>query len=430
MVPQHFSSRPESTEGEPEHLSHEQRMRRAALLSLCDPVSPVCVEEFKALSGWQWKRLLRWLHLSGLALTFFDRMLELQWGELLPAWAVAQLQRNVTDNRERTCGMLVESVEIQREFQGAGIRYAVLKGVSLWPSSFSKPELRLQFDLDFLLAESDIAEARGILERRGYRLYGAHGRSWEFKRNERPGLTLKDVYRNTGSWLVELHAESRARARPSLLEQLHWRDLFGFRMPVLAPVDLFLGQGLHAYKHVCGEFARAGFLVEFRWHVVFRSDDIAFWSDLHARMGDDQHAQIGLGIATLLISGAMGDFAPEEMKRWTVDSVPQVARMWCRRYGNRIVLGSYPGSKLALLLKQALGERSESTGRPMRKVLLPLCAPLPAIRAFPQETLSVRAGRYGMRIAQFTGRLRFHIVEGLRFWWEWHMWRRVSRSAQ
>ncbi len=430
MVPQQSSSRQAGIHSGRDRLSREQRMRRAALLSLCNSNPAMCVEELAVLSEWRWKRLLRWLHLSGLALTFFGRMLELHWDELLPDWAVAQLQQNVTDNRDRTCAMLVESVEIQRELQGAGIRYAVLKGVSLWPSSFWKPELRLQFDLDFLLADSDIVEARGILERRGYRLYGASGKSWEFKRNERPGLTLKDVYRNTGSWLVELHAEPRSRARPSLLEQLQWRDLFGFRMPVLSPVDLFLVQGLHAYKHVCSEFARAGFLVEFRRHVLFRRDDIAFWSELQARVGDDQHTQIGLGIVTLLICGAMGEFAPEEMKRWTTDCVPQMARLWCRRYGSRIVLGNYPGSKLPLLLRQALGEPPELAGRPMRKVLLPLCVPRPAVRAFPQEAVSVRVGRCGMWIAQFFGRLRFHIVEGLRYWWEWQMWRRVSRSSQ
>ena len=59
-------------------------------------------------------------------------------------------------------------------------------------------------------------------------------------------------------------------------------------MPVLSPVDLFLGQGLHAYKHVCSEFSRVAHLLEFRRHVLARRDD----HDLLERASIDSRRRI------------------------------------------------------------------------------------------------------------------------------------------
>ena len=139
--------------------------------------------------------------------------------------------------------MLLESMEIQKSFQQAGISYAVLKGLSLWPGAVPKPELRSQFDLDFLVSERDVAPARDKLERSGYRLYAVSGRSSEFKKNERPGVSLKDIYKHFNSYGVELHAEAGNANGASVLERVQWRDVNGFAMPVLNPVDLSLVTG-------------------------------------------------------------------------------------------------------------------------------------------------------------------------------------------
>lgn len=414
----------------PRTLSREQWTRWIALLIFCDPVPEGCFEGLSALTISEWKRLLCWLHVSGLALYFFHRLRESQRHELLPTSVAAQLQKDLEDNTERTNGMLVESIEIQRDLQDACVQYAVLKGLSLWPSSVPSPELRLQFDLDFLVSEDEMRKAREILERRGYRLYGANGRSWEFKRNEMAGLNLKDVYKNTGSWMVELHADPHHLLSYSPFERLQWRKFHGFSMPVLSPVDLFLLHGLHAYKHACSEFARAGFLMEFRRNVLHHARDRAFWNELYARAGNDHGARFGLGFVTLLVSSLMGNFAPEELTRWTVDRLPQSARLWIEMYGLRVVLGGFPGSKLYLLLRSRPAEEDTSRGKSIRQVLVPLCTPQPVIRARPHENVSARLVRYWMYLELFVNRLRFHIVAGLRFWWESYRWRRANEGLQ
>ena len=326
--------------------------------------------------------------------------------------------------------MISESIAIQQEFQEGGLSYAVLKGLSLWPSSVQEPELRLQFDLDYLVGQRSAEQARRILERRGYRLYAVSGKSWEFKLNERPGVSLKDVYKHMQSFAVDLQVEPGVSSSASPLNRLDWRELCGMSMPVLSPVDLFLGQGLHAFKHICHEFSRTSHLVEFRRHVLSRFKDEGFWTELEWTARENPQASIGLGVVVLLITRVMGDFAPEALTKWTVDRLSQPVRLWVELYGHRAVLGSHPGSKLYLLLQNELEVAGIQGKRPVRRVLMPSRLPPMVIREFPNERLSVRLRRYSMQLQLILSRMRFHIVEGIRFSIESRRWRRMKALAQ
>ena len=170
-----------------------------------------------------------WLDVSGLALYFFNRIVERGLGNSLPSAVFERLQLNLIDNTERTRGMISESIAIQQEFQNDGLCYALLKGLSLWPESVQQPELRLQFDLDFLVDEISLPRARKIIEDRGYRLYAAKGRSWEFKLNQQPGISLNDIYKHVSSFTVELHVQPNVSNDSSPLKRLQWRELRGMR---------------------------------------------------------------------------------------------------------------------------------------------------------------------------------------------------------
>lgn len=406
-------------------LTRAQEVRLAVLLLFCDPISEPC-SRFLNMSNSEWQDLLRWLDFSGLALYFLDRIVELELCGLLPPAVFTRLHLNLIDNTERTQHMLSESVAIQMEFQEAGLRYANLKGISLWPSAVAKPELRSQFDVDFLVGDEGAHTARDILERRGYRLYAISGRSWEFKRNERPGVSLKDIYKHFDSYGVELHLEGDHANTQSPLDRVQWREVNGARMPVLAPVDLFLGQGLHVFKHLCGEFTRASQLLEFRQHVITRRNDDEFWNELRVAASDNPRASLGLGVATLLITHVMGEFAPEALTSWTIDRLPPSVRLWVELYGHRAVFGRPPGTKLYLLLRRALQPSGVPGRRSIRSILLPAQLPPPVIRAFPNEAPSVRLRRYLMQIETVLVRFRFHVTEGLRYAYESRRWRRMN----
>jgi hypothetical protein len=411
-------------------LTDDYSVREAVLLTFCDPL-PDQRLRLAGLSEKQWRKLLTWLDISGLALYFLDRIMELELPDLLPPRVLARLQQNQRDNNVRTRGMTAESVAIQREFQKAALSYATLKGLSLFPSSVPRPELRHQFDLDFLIAEHSVSEARQILERRGYRLYAISGKSWEFKINETPGVSIEDLYKDLAGRSVELHVEPNRAGRASLLGRVERRDFCGISIPVLSAVDLFLGQGMHAYKHLNGEFSRAAHLVEFRRHVLHRRNDDAFWRDLQSRIEDDPRACLGLGVVTLLITRLMGDFAPEAFTKFTVHRLPPSARLWVELYGRGAVLQSFPGSKLYLLLQRELESAGVPAKRSLRESLFPSRLPPALIQASGSESAAVRIRRYSLQLHHIFSRVRFHFVEGLRYIWESYRWRQhMNRLTQ
>ena len=410
-------------------FSGEDSTRLAVLLIFSDPVPEQCSRLIER-SAKEWSRLLHWLDLSGLALYFVDRVVELKLCDLLPTAVFTRLHLNLIDNGERTRAMLRESMEIQGNFQQAGISYAVLKGISLWPYAVPKPELRLQFDLDYLVAENDMGRARAILERSRYRLYAVSGRSWEFKKNERPGVSLKDIYKHFDSYGVELHSSAGKQGELGILDRVQWRDVNGMTMPVLHPVDLFLGHGLHTFKNVCGEYARASHFLEFRRHVLRHREDSSFWRDLQLLTEGDRRASLGLGLVLYLIDYVMGESTPEALARWTVDRLPNRLREWVQTYGHRVMLGSYPGTKLYLLLQQELEKCGIAGKRSARDILVPGQLPPPVIRPFANEKLSTRIRRYVMHLGTILERARFHVIEGLRYAVEVRRWRRLEGSPR
>ena len=402
-------------------LTHELRIHEAVLSSFFDPASAQ-IEQLMQLSATEWKRLIYWLDVSGLALYLADRFVQLGLLDALPEPVVGDLQQRMKDNTQRTRGMVVESVAIQLDFQEAGLSYAVMKGFSLSPSSVPRPELRHQFDLDFLMAEKSAPQARRILERRGYRLYAISGRTWEFKINETPHGSIKDLYKDVPYRAVELHLEADTTGQASRLDRVRNRELFGIMMPVLSPVDLFLGQAMHVFKDVSSAFIRAAHLLEFYRHVLSRRDDNVFWHELRLRVGNDRRTCLGLGVVTYLMTSIMGNFAPEALTAWTVQELPPAVRLWVELYGRRTTFGKHPGTKLYLLLQKELERAGVAGKRPVSNSLLPFRLPPIVIRGSSDETLSIRIARYRVQGRFIASRLRFHIVEGLRYAVESYRW--------
>jgi hypothetical protein len=373
--------------------------------------------------------LLVWLDTSGLALYFLDRVIELQRDEMFPPAVFARLQQNLADNTARTESMIAELSAIHREFQRASLSYATLKGISFWPSCVPRPELRSQLDLDFLVGEESAREARRILESRGYHLRAISGRSWEFKKNEAPGTSLKDHYKNAPYRSVELHIGTSGNGGCALLSRAEMRRFRDIDLPVLSAVDLFLGQGMHVFKHVCSEFLRTAHLLEFRRHAMMQRDHAPFWSELRARAEDSSKAAIALGVVALLTTRVMGDFAPDAFVGWTVDRLPAGARLWVQLYGERAVFASFPGSKLYLLLQKELAAPGVPPQRSLRQSLLPPKLPPPIVHAGADETFLRRLQRYRAQLRHNRLRLRFHAVEGFRYLRESFRWQQYMNRV-
>jgi hypothetical protein len=411
-------------------MSRAMQLREAALLVFCEPAPAECAS-LAHLSAREWKQLLHWLDTSGLALYFLDRLSELNISNVLPPHVLQRLNKNVSDNTERIEEMISESVAIQAAFQEAGLSYAVLKGFSLWPVSVPRLELRSQLDLDFLIAREHADRAREILEATGYRLRASDGRNLDFSADEGRTRSLMTMYEAGRIRSAELHIESVPPGQASLLSRTETVTFRNFRMQVLPPHDLLLGQGLHLYKHVCSQFVRAAHLLEFRRHVVARHDDSDFWHELQDRFSTQPYVCLRLGVVVLLITRVMGKFAPQQLTCWTVDELPAAARLWIGHYGRQIALAAFPGTKLYLLLEQELEAAGLPARHSIRDALLPRRLPQPVVHAVPGESLRSRLDRH-LRQFQFNCfRLRFSVLEGIRFFRESARWKRMrSRVTQ
>jgi hypothetical protein len=408
-------------------MSGQEKIREALLLIFCDPVPREC-SRLWVLSDGQWDQALEWLDVSGLALYFLDRIIEQHLQEMIPRRVLARLQQNLAENTWRTSQMIAEANTIHARFQDAGLSYATLKGFSLWPDSVPRLELRSQLDLDFLVAEESAPEARRILEERGYRLHAISGRSWEFKAGEMPRASLKDLYKASPHRCAELHIEPASTERP-LLARTERQCLQGVWFPVLAPEDLFLGQGLHLFKHLCSEFSRTAHMLEFRRHVMARRDDAGFWARLRTLAEADPRVPLALGVTTHWITHVMGEFAPEAFTSWTVARVPASVGLWIEVYGRRTVLAGVPGSKLYLLLQQELLRASGSAARPVRHSLVPRRLPPSIALPTANESRAARIRRHWRQLRFVLRRLRFHVVADLQYLYESRRWKRLLRSA-
>ena len=402
-------------------LSRAQQMRKAVLLTFCDGTMPEnsCLRN---LSDRHWKKLLHWLDTSGLALYFFDRLRELKKIDLLPKTVHARLEQNFADNTKRTQGMLAELDVIQRELQRTEVRYAVLKGFSLWPHSVPHPSMRSQLDIDLLIADSGIERAVRVLEERGYHLFAKSGNSWEFKIGQMREASLKTLYKPVRYGCVELHVAADRR-RTAMLARTQTIKYDSVPMPVLASADLFLGQGLHVFKHICSESSRASHLLEFWRHVIARRSDAAFWRDLRVAAEPYPRASIEIGVVLLIATQLMGEFVPEALTCWTVDTLPSYARLWAELYGRRAVLGGSHGSKLYLLLQRELAADGAPASRTVAQVLVPWSLPKLMTYNPGPELLADRLGRYRIKLQVLYYRLHFHVLEDVRYLFHAARWR-------
>jgi hypothetical protein len=364
------------------------------------------------------------LDISGLALYLLDRFTEQGLRDALPQAVIDRLQQNMDDNTKRTRGMVDESVAIQIEFKRTAISYAVMKGLALSPVSVPRSELRHQLDLDYLVAEKSAPEARRILERRGYRLYAISGKSWEFKINETPHISTKDFYKDLPSRAVELHLEPDSKGVHSRLNRIVNREIFDITMPVFSPVDLFLNQGLHAFKDVCSAFSRTAHILEFYRHVLAYRNDDPFWQELRSVAEGDRRASLGIGVVTYLITSIMGPFAPEALTEWTVNVLPSFRASLGGSIRPSFVFADHPGRKLYLLLEK----RAETAGIPAKRPLKK--SPPAAHHACHHPSYEVhRTKRFRHESLATVCRSLcflacFHLVEGLRYARESYRWRR------
>ena len=187
-----------------------------------------------------------------------------------------------------------------------------------------------------------------------------------------------------------------------------------------------IAQALHLLGHLRLEHTRPSWLFEYRHHVIARKDDHDFWKSVHTMASETPLAAIAFGLSTLLASILFGSFTSPDFDEWTVDVLPPKVRQWADCYGRRAVLADVPGSKLYLLLEDALqghDVQPQSTG--LRR-LIPLRRIDRIMQPPEREGLRARLSREAIEFRFLLFRLRFHLQQGIRLAMEVRRWKRLS----
>jgi hypothetical protein len=208
------------------------------------------------------------------------------------------------------------------------------------------------------------------------------------------------------------------------------QQLFGNEVfPALSHADIFLGQAQHLLRHVKSEWTRISWLLELKTFIASRTADLAFWQQVRSEASAVADGELSVGVAVWLASEAFGQFAPRALAEWSVDTIPPPVRLWLERYGGRVLLSDFPGSKLYLLLDGELSRDRKVTQKITLKKLLPLHMP-PRVTSDSGNGIRERMRAVFAQARYMLFRLRFHLTSGARYLVEAWRWRRLVGSPR
>jgi hypothetical protein len=400
-------------------------LKEAVLATFVEP-APSIRARLGKFTLHDWDRAKYWLDVSGIALYFLDRLVALDLEACLPLAFVSQLRANLESNRTRTASLFSNAVQIARELRRVNVECALLKGATLPIESVPDCALRNQMDLDLLIRDADAYRVKDLLEMLGYSLDAISGRTWEFKAGPTDRSSLKHLYEVRPERAIELHLTENATvdSKTDRLKRAQLRVIRDCELPALTVADSLVQQGQHLFKHLCGEYTRVSWVLEFWRHVCARRNDASFWRDVELISSEEPGTEIAIGAATLLATVVFGPFAPVELSRWSMEKLPPAICLWIQLYGRRVLLSDTPGSKLYLLLRKELAPQSAEEQVARRRLLIPLHWPQRITRPEEGETFSARLRRYRAQAQFVMRRMRFHIVEGITLTIESMRWQR------
>jgi hypothetical protein len=285
------------------------------------------------------------------------------------------------------------------------------------------------------MASSDVSSCEEVLGRLGYLVAGSDRTVKEFKAGGTQLPSVSDLYKAKAQKSVEVHFSESSekdgiRSEDDRLFRKQSRSWDAFTFPTLSTCDKFLGLALHLFKHLTGEWTRASWILEYANCINFYSKDEALWLDVKKHATNDAEIRIALGVATLIADRSFDIHHLPDVLTWTVRELPPSVCLWIERYGDRVLLARFPGTKLYLLLRDALSCDRNLLAQTKRKILLPLHLPPKVVVRSRDENPRLRWRQLQNDGEYFFFRLRFHLMQGLSYIVEALRWKRTIASLQ
>jgi|GEM_PF-6752894 len=371
-----------------------------------------------------WISVLWWLDISGMALYFLERSQQVGIEDVLPALVRASLSQRLASNRARTRALLEEACALSASFEVAGIPHALLKGITLVPHSVTASTFRAQTDLDFLVPAALAERAAHHIQLRGYTLHAISGSTLEYRAGSPSVPDLDNIYSEHTQRALELHLVHEGHPESQLLARRVALSSAATLIYSLSPEDILVQQALHLLKHLCGEHTRVSWVLEFRRHILSRSDNYSFFQLAASRAAGFPNGHLAMAVALYTVRELFASHGAVLPELWRESALPPRVRLWLERYLRTLLLSDEIGSKLYALLQTQV-PRTSSQVKTTGQILLPRTPPAPLLRARPGERFVERCSRYAIEFKYFQLRLRFHIREGIRFAIEATRWNRA-----
>jgi hypothetical protein len=355
---------------------------------------------------------------------------------------MSRLEQRFTANRQRVDEMEQRFELLNRKFNEAGVRYVVVKGLSIVPQFCADAYLRHQGDFDYLVDERSLPIAQRIVVEAGY--------------NWKPSSSTQDTVFITGRGdpsrgpeqytaeaphAVELHLDfwdSRQLNLPEMprlfsVDRAITHRLNGGAFPVLRDEDAFLLQVLHAFQHIFTYWIRMSSLFEIGFFLNRRASDTSFWSLVEQRVSDNLILREFVVVITELVANLFAAPIPPLIRVWA-RTIRPATRVWIEHYARHCafcVVCSHefcllPKSKLVLFLyrqyEDACVQKHLVRNRLVRFPRLSRIAT--SIKGEP--SLVLKPGWWKQQL--FVSRSVFHVLAGLRYVFEIPRWWWLNRS--
>jgi hypothetical protein len=386
-----------------------------------------------------WETSLEWLHLSGIALTFWNRLQNLGAEDVVPAPVGSSLAANLAEHRLRIAAMTQEFDSLNRQLEEAGIAYVVWKGFALIPEFHTDACLRPTYDYDYLVSPETHALAQQVLVDAGYVRKrddnATHHLTFALPVHGSASWTMPErLYAATFPRKVEVHERLwfdktlniPLQVPERVLDRKVRRNWQGMKFYSLAEEDSLLFQSLHAFQHILHNWCRLGWMWEIAHFLERRSRDSSFWTRFYSHIeGNQQLAEIVSMVFTLaavLFRAPLPGFA-NGMVRGAMRG--QIS-LWIERYGLDSALDNFSENKYTLFLYREF-VRDQATWRKIQRGrLLPLRRPnrVAGARSTNISNLLPAIWKQGWYVME---RLAHHSLSGAAYLWEFARWQRLRR---
>jgi hypothetical protein len=340
---------------------------------------------FEGRNEEEWRKNLRWLDRSGLALSLAARFEALQSGAAVPSGVRTTLHTRLLDNQSRMQRMLEFFQEANQALAASGARYSSVKGFSLIPDCFQCIRERHQVDLDFLIAPQDLQRAQSAIEALGYRVQfaGDSGevrliQSWKkhlgvnaylYQLPEPPPIEL-----HTAVWESEAD-EIEFPMLSGFLDAIDIHEICGVEFPCLRPARQFVYLLLHVFRHLLGSWARLLSLYEIAAFIRARSAESELWTEAGQIIGKDKYLASACALVLGLVDSAFPLEMPPSLRAVYARNLSTDSALWIERCSTAWLFADPPGNKLALLVQRQFRLDRHSWRRYLLRRLLPLRKP-------------------------------------------------------